>query len=202
MIRKTIFCVCLIMLLARFGYGEKPLGDDDGNDWKELEKIEKTMSSAGFIIGSNYVVGENTCEDMLFINELTTESGKKVSEFSQGLAESEKIRNTILQRFSLCNITVGQIVEGLDILYKDFKNRGIKISDAIYVVKRQIEGASPDDIEKILIYLRSGKENLMALFIEKQTQDKIKEAEERHGEGVIKCFKDIYGKTIYTIVFP
>lgn len=203
MTKKTIFCVCLIMLLARCGYGANNLGDLDGNEWQEMEGIEKTVFIEGFLIGSNYVVEENKCEDMQLINRLTTESGKKVSEFDRGMAENEKIGNIILQRFSFYNITVGQIMEGLDILYKDFKNKGIKVSDAIYVVKRQIEGTSPVDIEKILIYLRSGKENFRALIIGEQTQDKIKDAEERHGKGVIKCFKDfITGKTTCMIVFP
>lgn len=201
MIRKTIFCVCLIMLLARCGNGETVV-DCFGNDWQEWDKNEKIMFTMGFLNGSYYVVEENKCENMQLLNRLTTESGKKVSEFSQGLAENEKIRNSILQRFSFYKITVGQIIEGLDILYKDFKNRGINISDAIYVVKRQIEGTSPEDIEKILIYLRSGKENIRALIIEKQTQDKIKDAEDRHGKGVIKCFEDFNGKTICMIVFP
>ena len=53
-------------------------------------------------------------------------------------------------------------------MYKDFKNKGIRISDAIYVVKRQIEGTSPEDIEKILIYLRSNYENYESLV----TRDK------------------------------
>ncbi len=74
-------------------------------------------------------------------------------------------------------ITIGQIVEGLDVLYSDFKNRNIKINDAIYVVKRQIEGASEEHIEAMLQYLRSGKKTEKLMY------------------------KDSDGNTIY-IVFP
>jgi hypothetical protein len=42
------------------------------------------------------------------------------------------------------------------------KIRGIKISDSVYVVKRQIQGTSHEDIEKILIFLRNGKENVIS----------------------------------------
>jgi len=45
----------------------------------------------------------------------------------------------------------------LDDLFKDYKNRKILIVDAIYVIKNQINGASPDDISKVLLFLRSGK---------------------------------------------
>lgn len=175
MIRKTIFCICLIMLLARCGYGENILGEQNGNDWQGLGEsevdgatLEKTTFIAGFMCAINYVVGRNMYEVNRYLIKLKTEKGEKVSEYLQGSASHEKIRNSQLKRYSIYNITVGQIVEGIDILYKDFKNKGIRISDAIYVVKRQIEGTSPEDIEKILIYLRSNYENYESLV----TRDK------------------------------
>jgi len=107
-------------------------------------------------------------KSMQFLNKLRTEKGEKVSEFLKGSEEEEKSRNSFLQRYAIYYVSARQIVEGTDILYKDFKNKGIKINDAIYVVKRQIEGTSPEDIEKILIYLRSNYENVESLI----TRDK------------------------------
>jgi len=40
--------------------------------------------------------------------------------------------------------SVRQIVYGLNELYKDFKNTQIKLADAVYMVNRQIAGASND----------------------------------------------------------
>ncbi len=51
------------------------------------------------------------------------------------------------------------MVDGLDSLYKDFKNENIRNHDAIYVVKKQIEGTLPEDIERILVWLRQGKKD-------------------------------------------
>lgn len=176
MIKKTIFCVCLIMLLARCGYGENNLGDLDGNEWQEMGEsevdgatLEKTTFIEGFMCAINYVVERNMDELEQSLMKHATEEGEKVSEFLQGAVFQEKSRNINLQRYSIYNITVGQTVDGIDILYKDFKNKGIKISDAIYVVKRQIEGTSPEDIEKILIYLRSNYENYEPLITRDKT---------------------------------
>jgi len=168
MIRKTIFCVCLIMLLARCGYGANIFGDENGNDWQKSHEVEKLSFALGFIQGVNYVVDQNMNKSMQFLNKLRTEKGEKVSEFLKGSEEEEKSRNSFLQRYAIYYVSARQIVEGTDILYKDFKNKGIKINDAIYVVKRQIEGTSPEDIEKILIYLRSNYENVESLI----TRDK------------------------------
>ena len=169
MISKTIFCVCLIIFLARCGYGATgDTRDLNGYDWQKSDSSENDAFVLGFMIGSCYVVEENMDELNQSLMKDATEKGEKVSEFLEGAVFQEKIRNSILQRFSFYNITAGQIVDGIDILYKDFKNKGIRILDAIYVVKRQIEGTSPEDIEKILIYLRSNYENREPLI----TRDK------------------------------
>ena len=61
----------------------------------------------------------------------------------------------MVQKYSFNNIRVRQIEEGLDQLYGDFRNTNILLTDAIYVVKKQITGSSPEQIEKILQVLRS-----------------------------------------------
>jgi hypothetical protein len=153
------------MLLARCGYGANNLGDLDGNEWQEWDENEKIMFTMGFLTGSDYVVEGNMNETNQDLKKGVTEKGETVSEFLLGAALEENSRNINLERYSIYNISVGQIVDGVDILYKDFKNKGINIPDAIYVVKRQIEGTSPEDIEKILIFLRSGKKNYEPISI-------------------------------------
>ena len=64
------------------------------------------------------------------------------------------------------------MMEGVDALYKDFKNRNIKIEDAIYVVKRQITGTSPSDIDRILLFLRNGKQDFTPLILERDKDGK------------------------------
>jgi len=81
-------------------------------------------------------------------------------------------QNNVLGRYMLPKITIGQIRNGLDVLYKEIMNVSISIPDAIYVVKKQIEGLSNEDTEKILLYLRAGKANPDILAI-KNTEGKI-----------------------------
>jgi len=52
-------------------------------------------------------------------------------------------------------VTVGRLKEGLNRFYEDFKSLQIKITEAIHLVKRQINGASNKEIEAITLFLRS-----------------------------------------------
>lgn len=81
-------------------------------------------------------------------------------------------RNNIIRRYMIPQISIGQIVDGLDILYKDFRNAFILIPDAIHVVKNQINGLSNEDTERILLYLRGGQSDSDILTI-KNTDGKI-----------------------------
>lgn len=62
-------------------------------------------------------------------------------------------------KYSIYKISPKQIIDGIDIFYKDFKNRSILIEDSIYFVKKQINGMmdTKEEIEATLIWLRSGK---------------------------------------------
>ncbi|WP_155774371.1 hypothetical protein [Burkholderia pseudomultivorans] len=51
--------------------------------------------------------------------------------------------NTESQKY-LTNVTVGQIVDGLNQFYSDFRNRNIMIHDAVWLVLEQISGV-PDN---------------------------------------------------------
>jgi hypothetical protein len=45
----------------------------------------------------------------------------------------------------------------MDKIYEDFKNRRIKIQDAIYAVRKQIRGTTEEEVEAVLQFLRSEK---------------------------------------------
>lgn len=73
-----------------------------------------------------------------------------------------------LQKYCLYNTSVKQLVDGLDNFYQDFRNRDIKIGDAIYIVKRQIMGENEEVIKKIIRYLKTGNSSYM--FYKKDDQ--------------------------------
>jgi hypothetical protein len=52
------------------------------------------------------------------------------------------------------DVTVGQLVGGLDKTYSDYRNLRIDVLQAIIVVVRSIQGASDDETEKFLALKR------------------------------------------------
>lgn len=83
------------------------------------------------------------------------------------------IQNDILKNYMIPGVTVGQIIEGLNILYKDFKNATVIIPDGIYIVNKQIKGASSEEIEAILQYLRSGRDFNKLQYTDKDGKQKM-----------------------------
>ena len=90
--------------------------------------------------------------------------------------------NKNLAGYVITGMTLGQLIDGIDTLYSDFKNRSVPLVFAIHVVNKQIKGTSQDDIEKILLWLRSGGKW--------ENKDKF------------LTVKDTQGKVIKTIIFP
>lgn len=54
----------------------------------------------------------------------------------------------------LSNVSSGQLADGLDEFYKDFRNRSIDVSDAVWPVLRQIAGDPATAIDPLVANLR------------------------------------------------
>ena len=80
-----------------------------------------------------------------------------------GIKENNNYLNQ-LQKYCLYNISVGQFIDGLDKFYQDFRNRDIRIGNAIYIVHRQIMGADDETIKRIIKYLKTGDINYYVDF--------------------------------------
>lgn len=165
----------------------------NGNDWKVWDGNRKSNYITGFMVGSGYVIAKNQFYSSvsfdqekatsLWIETMSTSAQKQKAYKADDVRlvvfrEAEFIRSS-LSNLLIVNISSGQIIDGLDILYKDFKNRNILLADAIYVIKKQITGSSTEDIERILLYLRS----------------------DRKEDGHLRI-KDEKGSIIRTISFP
>lgn len=176
--KKVILCLFLMIISFTLSFAEKQdVMKFDGNDWRSWDYLRRLNFIAGFIAGSSYVVTEN-----LYIvpREFDTNKAEELSnsywemdeekksfkknfflrsEVSILLENRDKDRNVQSYRYSIGGITNSQIVDGVNFLYEDFKNRAINLNDAIYVVKKQVEGTKPEDIERILLFLRGGKKD-------------------------------------------
>jgi hypothetical protein len=54
----------------------------------------------------------------------------------------------------LTNVTSGQLTDGLDEFYKDYRNRSITVPKAVWPVLKSIAGDRKDQIEELTVNLR------------------------------------------------
>lgn len=170
-----IFFILIFILFMGNAWAEY-ISNYDGNTWIGWDDSTKNAFIVGFMSGCNIVVEENQMGIAAKMYDLAVKEKKPKKTISEIFSHAldEKFRNEELKKYSLINIAAGQMSDGLNTLYQDFKNRNIKITDAIYVVKKQIQGASAEEVEGVLLFLRSGKVELDNLrIIDKEGKSKL-----------------------------
>lgn len=130
--KKSLLIACYLISIKALAYAG--FQDANGNEWQTWNRDRKTFYTGGFVSGSNngamgMCAAINNPPDPL-VHALT--------------------------RLLFHNLTVDQLLDGIDSLYLDFKNRNIPFAFAIYVVRNQIIGTPQEDIERILLWLRTG----------------------------------------------
>ena len=127
-----IFCILIfsIIFISEASAKLKDILENDGNNWITLPDSYRLGFVFGFLDGATVVRNEF----YFFVDK--------------------EIYNKILNRINIADVTVGQIMDGMDAFYNDFSNRRIKIVDAIYVVKMQIKGEDPELIDSQIRYLK------------------------------------------------
>lgn len=111
----------------------------DGNWWQHRSSSEKLEYLVGFFdgmrLGRNFAAGgadtKKNCDIACFVN------------YSDN---SERY---------LRNVTAGQMRDGLDEFYKDFRNRGILIYDGAWVVLKQIASEPQAEINRLIESFRN-----------------------------------------------
>ena len=169
---KILFLITLLFLPPLSASAQqKPIIDIDGNNWRQWAPQQKSSFLEGFISCAHYVITYNKDHIKYAGEEFTPKKGSEI--YLASLDEKKKTftrqemqllmeyaafsETSVLGNYSVANITLGQISDGLDSFYRDPNNRKIKISDAIYVVKRQNQGASSEELEMLCQWLRSDR---------------------------------------------
>jgi hypothetical protein len=182
--KRSFFFLILFLLISPFCvYAEKEdITDFDGNTWQTWTALQNFNFISGFISAGHYLIKNN-----IQTQEEGYESAQGAGIYlSYALPDEKKPKNTFsrkevfllwgsikedfnmqLYKYAIIGITNGQIVDGLNILFTDFKNRQIKLDDAIYVIKKQIKGAPTEEIEAILQFLRADKDRNKLWYIDK-----------------------------------
>lgn len=174
--KKTgLLCICIILLfimaIPKPSYSAD-IDDMDGNAWRVNSYIWKQGYVAGFFAGSSYVVSDNLYPTA---KDYDIDNTNKLDEVGILLEDQKAQKNKQLTRyiFLVGTVTNTQVTEGLDKVYEDFKNRSIKLRDAVYLVKKQIEGTPQEDIERILLFLRGGKRDYFKHLFIKDEKGKL-----------------------------
>jgi hypothetical protein len=158
-----------------------------GNDWIQWDASRKAAYIEGIISGSSSVASNSIVPASLFPNGPIRQRAETVwqsasNEFKQALSSQKApptkynaadmmlysmfdgLKKNSLYERAMIKTSPDAIVQGLNQLFNDAKNRIIKLNDATYLVKKQIEGAPEEDIQALLPYLR-GEEPVPAGWI-------------------------------------
>jgi hypothetical protein len=173
--KRFIEAIAVVLLLWPLAIASAEGGDPrgpNGFDWLKSGKNAKEAYVEGFVWGIAYVAFET--KGVLLFRNLVDKKAEEVIEalWSSTLNKDNKRTFTLeevrlllgseqdfelhlLADYLVVGLPVGQIAEGLDSFYADYKNKQIHIFDAIYVVSRQIKGGPPEEIEAICQWLRA-----------------------------------------------
>lgn len=110
----------------------------DGNWWRVLEKTQKQSVVLGFFIGANH-----GCQ-------LSTTA------FADGFpVEGSSITTRCVENMKTFGRTnTGQLVEGLDALYSDFRNRSVPFGMAMWYVANQASGTHQSRLNELIDAMR------------------------------------------------
>lgn len=149
----TIFCLFfLLCFYTAYPVYANNIGEEDGTDWNSWDMSTKANYINGFMSASCFVAGNN--DDIMLLFHDPNSGIVGTIKYDEKEFNRLKKRNEILLRYCIIGISVGQIKDGLNLFYEDFKNRQIRLSLTIYVIRKQIEGSSNEEMEAIIQFLR------------------------------------------------
>lgn len=121
--------------------------DTDGRWWKQLNQGEKRVYVAGFIDGTTYSVSLLTAATFSAMADPKT--GKFNAERAE-VAKATALGTIQALKDNLGNLTLEQVVLGLDATYSDYRNQGISVPDSAYVVIYAIKGGNEAEVNRLL----------------------------------------------------
>jgi hypothetical protein len=117
--------------------------EQDGNKWRKVEVENKYAWLAGFLSGITVAINH-------FEVTYSKANFKTIEDY---IEYKEKTKKSNSQSFGLWGIQVRKIAGQLDELYSDYKNLKIKMVDAVYIAKMELDGKRPELIKAQKRYL-------------------------------------------------
>jgi hypothetical protein len=138
---KASLVIILVMLGGLTMQAQQQQEPHNGNWWiKEDTKLKQLLYVMGFLDGLND--GESRLSGEVYVNSDKVKFADCLKNISAAYKRLDRYTD---------NVTVGQMWEGVDDFYKDYRNRSILVSNAIDIVLRAIKG---EDVEQLTLFYR------------------------------------------------
>jgi len=151
---KTLVLVVLVCLtIDRLVNAHPTIPQHDGNWWRSMEVDHSNVGAAYAMYKAGYLAGVTDGLPTLGPHLLATSAIDPAVKAQILLA----YRNTIDLTFFSGRWTYGQLVDGVDAFYQDFRHRRIVVPYALHIVLLQMAGAPQSDLDKMIAeYRESG----------------------------------------------
>lgn len=150
--KRTIIFFFIVNLVYTFSIAQEKFLSEDGNFWLNISEPNKVGIMFGFYMAISTVAKNNLLAHSTTAYALT-ELQKEVPKDAR-VAWLIMVLEGMIKSLDFANITVGQLVDGVDNFYKNFANRNIKLIDAIYITRMEIRGFNPELVSAQVRYLR------------------------------------------------
>lgn len=150
--KKFLLVLVLSISIIQFSliaHAQEDVFPFDGYKWERLSESGKLGYVIGFMEGVSQVIPEVSY--VLAFQEATMKDKTEKPSYI-------KIYTSFSLGFDLSGITVGQFMSGLDNFYKDYRNKRILVSEAIWITKLEMKGAPQSFIDEEIRILRMPKE--------------------------------------------
>lgn len=147
-----LFCILLAGFIAKPCWGEEQERYKlDGYKWDSWPRDGKFGWVKGYCDG----LDRASLEGAFFLSELRREMGNEMGENEfESKERGLKGVESFIKRLVLSGVTYGQMVDGLDKFYQDYRNKKVLTREAIWIVKLQVKGAPQDFIDQEARILR------------------------------------------------
>ena len=169
---KTAMTLALLQLFSVSLFGQdRALGERNGIDWKQLRmNAEVRFSKVDWSNKSEWIDGEEKTQKLYYVLGIY-ELAANLRSDNYMRYEDEKRKEhfyNVGHPFPYTfGVTVGQMMDGLDALYRDYRNTNIRLLDAMHLVQMEVTGKSTADIEWQTRYYRADLETRRQMNEEK-----------------------------------
>lgn len=147
-----IIFLCLFVLFPLKTSADELL--PDGYFWEKLTPNEKFVYVFAYIEG----ISEMNLEWRHQMDVLMYLYDMKKNEENKYLAEYGRETKVFYEKhYHYFGIPYRQLIEGVDNIYKEYKNKTIRLKDALSLVKSDIEGTDKKELEQRMIFMRKSE---------------------------------------------